>query len=109
MLSGPKRCQAPSHTSDRSVSSESSSWLSFHLHAQTNIMFELFLAAVCAADLTGQVHRRRTAGLTCLPARFMPFIVRAFSLFVSSFVAHSAPLAVMAAPSSSTRLQAAAL
>jgi hypothetical protein len=73
-------------------------------HAQTNIMFELFLARVCAADLTGQVRRRCTAGLTSLPARFMPFILRAFSLFVAERVA----LAGMAARTGNTHLQATA-
>jgi hypothetical protein len=75
-------------------------------------MFELFLAPLCAADLTGQVNRRGTARLTRLPARIMPFILRVFSLFVRLFVAERvagrvAP-AVMAAPVSSAGLQAAA-
>jgi hypothetical protein len=61
-------------------------------------MFELLLAPVCAANLTGQVHRRETAGLTRLPARFMPFILRVFSLFVWQFVTGSVALAVMATP-----------
>jgi hypothetical protein len=66
-------------------------------------MFELFLARVCAADLTGQLRRRCTAGLTSLPARFMPFILRAISLFVAPRVA----LAGIAAPAANPRLQAA--
>jgi len=67
-------------------------------------MFELFLARVCAAALTGQVRRRCTTGLTGLPARFMPFILRAFSLFVSGRVA----LDSMAAPTGNARFLAAA-
>ncbi|WP_158939083.1 hypothetical protein [Burkholderia sp. S171] len=67
-------------------------------------MFELFLARICAANLTGQVRRHCTAGLTWLPARFMPFILRAFSLFVAGRVS----LAGMAAPTGHIRLQAAA-
>jgi len=90
MLSGLKRCRAPPHSS--------------HSHAQTNIMFELFLARVCAADLTGQAHRRCMAELTTLPARFIPFILRAFSLFVMGQVA----LAGMGVPTGNTRLQTAA-
>jgi hypothetical protein len=66
-------------------------------------MFELFLARVCAADLTGQVRRCCAAGLTSLPARFMPFILRVFSPFVAGRVA----LAGMAAPAGNTNLQAA--
>jgi len=67
-------------------------------------MFELFLARVCAAALTGQVRRRCTTGLTGLPARFMPFILRAFLLFVSGRVA----LDSMAAPTGNARFLAAA-
>ena len=67
-------------------------------------MFELFLTRVCAADLTGQAHRRCTAALAALPARLMPFILRAFSLFVLRGVA----LAGMAVPTAGIRLQAAA-
>ena len=66
--------------------------------------FELFLALVCAAALTGQVPRRCTPGLTGLPARFMPFIPHAISLFVPGRVA----LAGMAAPTGNASLQAAA-
>jgi len=66
-------------------------------------MFELFLARVCAADLTGQVRRRCTTVLTSLPARFMPFILHAFALFVARRVA----LARMVAPAGNTPLQAA--
>jgi len=66
-------------------------------------MFELFLARVCAADLTGQVRRRCTAGLTSLPARFMPFILRTFSLFIAGRIA----LGGMAAPTGNTNLQVA--
>jgi hypothetical protein len=65
-------------------------------------MFELFLARVCATALTGQISRRRSTGLTALPARFMPFILRAFSLFVAGSVAPSC----MAAPTGNTRLEA---
>jgi hypothetical protein len=61
-------------------------------------MFELFLAPVCTADLTKQVHRRETVGLTRLPARFMPFILRAFSLFVSPLVAGNLAQALTATP-----------
>jgi hypothetical protein len=71
--------------------------------AQANIMSELFLARVCSAALTGQGHRRCTPELTGLPARFMPFILRAFSLFVVRWVA----AAGMAAPTDDTPLQAA--
>ncbi|WP_152602729.1 hypothetical protein [Caballeronia sordidicola] len=67
-------------------------------------MFELFLARVCAAVLTGPVRRRRTPRLTGLPARFMPFILRAFSLFVSGRVA----LDSMAAPTGNAHFLAAA-
>jgi len=67
-------------------------------------MFELFLARVCAADLTGQVRRRCSTVLTSLPARFMPFILPAFSLCLAGPVA----LAGMAAPADTTRLQATA-
>ncbi|MGX7001026.1 hypothetical protein [Caballeronia sp. KNU42] len=67
-------------------------------------MFELFLARVCAAALTGPVSRRYTPRLTGLPARFMPFILRPFSLFVSGRVAPAS----MAAPTGNARLQAAA-
>jgi hypothetical protein len=67
-------------------------------------MFELFLARVCAADLTGQVRRHCSAGLASLPARFMPFILRAFSLFVAGRVV----LTGMAAPTGNAHLQAAA-
>ncbi|CAN7596677.1 hypothetical protein LJR034_004520 [Caballeronia sp. LjRoot34] len=67
-------------------------------------MFELFLARVCAADLTGRVRRRGTAELTSLPARLTLSILRAFSLFVARCVA----VAGMAAPTGNARLQAAA-
>ncbi|QIE27809.1 hypothetical protein SBC1_59200 (plasmid) [Caballeronia sp. SBC1] len=68
-------------------------------------MFELFLTRVCAADLTGQALRCCMAALAVLPARLVPFIVRAFSLFVMGGVA----LAGMAVPTGNTcRLPAAA-
>ncbi|CAN7581663.1 hypothetical protein LJR029_001841 [Caballeronia sp. LjRoot29] len=67
-------------------------------------MFELFLAPVCTADLTKQVHRRETVGLT----RFMPFILRAFSLFVSPLVEGNLAQALTATPTCGARLQAAA-
>ena len=108
MLSGLKRCQVPSHTSDRPMTSRSSPELSSYPYAHTNIMFELFLAPVCTADLTKQVHRRETVGLTRLPARFMPFILRAFSLFVSPLVEGNLAQALTATPTCGARLQAAA-
>jgi hypothetical protein len=51
-------------------------------------MFELFLARVLAADLTGQIHCRCTTERKA--ARLMPLILRAFSLFVAGCVAPAA-------------------
>ncbi|CAH2812171.1 MAG: hypothetical protein CBARDMAM_6927 [uncultured Caballeronia sp.] len=67
-------------------------------------MFELFLARVLAADLTGQIHCRYTTERKASPARLMPLILRAFSLFVAGRVAPAA----MATPTGSAALQAAA-
>jgi hypothetical protein len=75
MLSNLKRCQTTS------------------THAQTNIMFKLYWARVPAADLNGPIHHHSIAQPTS-PARLMPFIVRAFLLFVAGRVA----LAGTAAP-----------
>jgi hypothetical protein len=57
-------------------------------------MFELFLARVLAADLTGQIHCRRTAKRKSSPAPLMPLILRAFSVLVAGRVARAAVAAL---------------
>lgn len=65
-------------------------------------MFELFLARIDAAALTSRANRLCTAKLTGLPARFMPIILRVFSLFVAG----RAALARMGARTGNARLEA---
>jgi len=67
-------------------------------------MFELYLARVPAADLTGQIHRHSNARSKSSPARLMPVIVRAISLFVAGRIA----LGGTVAPTGNTALPAAA-
>ncbi|WP_062092466.1 hypothetical protein [Caballeronia udeis] len=73
-------------------------------------MFELFLARVLAADLTGQIHRRCTTErkaarlMPLVMPLVMPLILRAFSRFVAGCVAPAA----VAALTGNAALQAAA-